>query len=97
MIKGTLKTGELSAYALGCGYIQKREIKIFGYPTIEITLWREADAYFVRVRDTEDKRDIALYGFPVKQLTRARSCFRAYLRAAWGDLDTTKWKDRRLN
>lgn len=97
MKSGTLSTGELSAYVLACGYQQKTEIKIFGYPTIEISLYRESDAYFVRIRNLEDKRDIAFYGFPLKQIARARSCYRAYVKAGWKDLDSSKWKDRRLN
>jgi len=46
MIKFITKQGQLTAYALSCGYV---ESKIAGF--VKINLWREHSCYHVRAHD----------------------------------------------
>ena len=46
--------GDLSRYALACGYVQKREVS----PGIEVSLWREHGVYHVRAHDFENGRRV---------------------------------------
>lgn len=65
------KRGELTEYALGCGYIQRREVN-----EILVTLWREHGVYHVRVHDFRNGWRVAWETF--KTLTDARKYYRCW-------------------
>ena len=66
-----LKNGDLSAYALHCGYIQKRELS----PGVEITLWHEGGPCF-HVRAHEFNEGKRLFWFSSGSLTKCRKARR---------------------
>lgn len=72
MDKFHLKNGDVSRYALHCGYIQKRELE----PGVEITLWQEGGpCYHVRAHDFNTGK--RLFWFSSGSLTGCRKVYRA--------------------
>lgn len=61
--------GKLTAYALACGYIEKKE-----RGTVQVTLWREHGVYHVRAHDFERGR---IFWDSFITLTDARKRFSA--------------------
>jgi len=64
------KDGSLSAYALACGYIQRRDTA----PNVSITLWHEGACYHVRKHDHNTGR--RAFWHSTESLTEARRVFR---------------------
>jgi len=66
------KNGDVSRYALACGYIQKRELA----PNIEITLWHEGGPCF-HVRAHDHNTHERIFWHATKSLTEARKVYRS--------------------
>ena len=69
--KFKLKNGDLTQYALTCGYVQVRELS----PGVEIKLWHEGGpCYHVRAHDFNNHK--RLFWFSSGSLTKCRKVFR---------------------
>lgn len=60
---------QLTAYDLGCGYVQRRTLA----PDFQITLWLEHSTYHVRAHDFSEHRRVFWDSF--RTLTEARKRF----------------------
>jgi len=64
--------GDVSSYALACGYIQQRDLA----PGVQITLWHEGGpCYHVRAHDHNEHKRV--FWHATESLTEARRVYRA--------------------
>jgi hypothetical protein len=69
--KFKLSKGDISRYALACGYTQQREIS----PGVQVTLWHEGGpCYHVRAHDFNN--GVRLFWYTSESLTAARRAYR---------------------
>lgn len=69
--------GNLTPYALACGYIEQVESP--GHTVTSgktVTLWREGACYHVRLHDFSKHERIFWESFPLSELRKARSLFK---------------------
>jgi len=59
-------SGELTAYALACGYIERKET-----PTLRLDLWHEGALYHVRAHDFAEHTRLFWESFDTLRAARA--------------------------
>lgn len=76
-----LATGEVSAWGLKCGYMERAEWMPEAGGKVWLTLWQEHNTYFVRGHHFDGQGLLFWKAFDADNLTEARKTYRAQLRS----------------